>query len=418
MRCCRVEERDVSMFIGRGCEGSLVDELREASKKFGIGVCERVCDAAYFVFDEGTRTLTDKKHELCDVMDVYLCEAFLLGKYFVSPVFYTRLLHSNQFSVALMQPESRVIPCESWLPRRGRLDLLRGSFEGINELVVIRGEGRIQQLKEEIALMVSRLLGIKFLLLADQNECNARQFAFNQLLIVCATEPDPRIVCAVRAVRFEAVLEAIVSNNLKAIDMETIYPPRVIETVEPVKSQPGPIPVELGQMTDQVSLTSLLPCPVDFLRRPDKKQKFIKCHPKHHRPGTIPALIGPDQLKAPSQVATMPVVASSKRRILVKDSWLAEDDVLLVNDNSEGEYGGDNNTTNTINTMNTRNTISTRNINVVSNNEIESKLIQKVPISTTTQSTHSTHSTPISPIKTSATTKFQSSFFKNLSKKS
>jgi hypothetical protein len=91
--------------------------------------------------------------------------------------------------------------------------------------------------------------------------------------------------------------------------------------------------------------------PITALSTAKNFKRFQKCHPLNYKPGSIPSLIGPDQLVPTTSFASGTATGpgdrkrgrdsmelddwkpgpNSRRRILVKDAWLEEDEVRKEN---------------------------------------------------------------------------------------
>lgn len=221
------------------------------------------------------------------------------------------------------------------------------------------------------------------------------------------------------------------------------------------------------------SLTCVVPIPANFLRSKSavtqtqtqseleleeraidsllpSKKGFVKCHPVSYCPGSIPALIGPEQLQQVSNVVSTNPNADGKlkRRILVKDSWLAEDDQIdqvpvKLKPKSAVEAVKERKDFFNAAIPNKENSCALKSTSVFGNNaspliDLTDTIMSNTNINTTsipvTLSTNgysnttnntstSTTAATIKPTATeaptpaTATSKFQSSFFKSLAKK-
>lgn len=175
--CCRIEERDLSVFIDSRADKTVMEELKIICERFGIPITDRVRDAAYYLF------LNGKETDLCGLLDADLCEALLSAKYIVSKDFFMQLASSNdsnQFSLALMQPECRVVPMETWLPRQGRLSALKRALEGFEGLCLLPdNEGRAIFREKETVSRISQCLDLESI----EPSITTENLNFNQLLV-------------------------------------------------------------------------------------------------------------------------------------------------------------------------------------------------------------------------------------------
>lgn len=439
--------------------------FRELKAQFGIEVVTNVQEAAYFVIDD---------NEQINEIDTDLISAFLSCKCIVSPYYFSQLLQSNTMSLGLIQPTitSKMFPVDCWLPRKERLNVLRNAFEGIKRFVLLGGDKN-----ENMVKIIGNALGIET---KSIQSYELRELKFNELFVVSSIYPDAKdLKDPIRTVKYQSIIEAVVRCDGKLIEINTVYPEKLKEpernvTVDEqpkerpsfLKETPSSIePKERVLLVDQYqsmsierlpssielplpapvndfsfpqdldykgpSLTAVVPMPAKLLRptqsqsssvEPDtngKKPKFVKCHPRHRLPGTIPALFGPDQLQPcrPTTITNSNItgnVQGLKRRVLVKDSWLAEDD--LVDEDAQGSSAA---------TIVVKENKLQRNIEQVTNsytitNVNKSNQTNAINQSTTNISSN-TNTIPLSATTTNITnpasnSKFQSSFFKNLSK--
>lgn len=439
--------------------------FRELKAKFGIEVVTNMQEAAYFVIDD---------NEQINEIDTDLIFAFLSCKCIVSPSYFSQLLQSNTMSLGLIQPTitSKIFPVDCWLPRKERLNMLRNAFEGINRLVLLGGDKN-----ENMVKIIGNALGIET---KSIQSYELRELKFNELFVVSSIYPDAKdLKDPIRIVKYQSIIEAVVRCDGKLIEVNTVYPekPKELERNVAVDEQPKerlsflketpsfsieskervllvdqsmplerlpssielplPAPVNdlsLSQDLDYKgpSLTAVVPMPSTLLRPAQsqsssvepgtngKKPKFVKCHPRHRLPGTIPALFGPDQLQPcrPTTIVNSNIsgnVQGLKRRVLVKDSWLAEDD--LVDEDAQGSSAA---------TIVVKENKLQRNIEQVTNsysitNVNKSNQTNAINQITKNISSNNTNTIPPSASTTNipnpaSNSKFQSSFFKNLSK--
>lgn len=421
-----IETKDFSVFIGKTKQKETIIEL---SMRFGFGVIQDPSKATYLVLDD----------DFSDELDSDLVTALLLSKYIVSPSYFTQLTSNpSVFSLALIQPGvvSKKYPMDCWIPQRSRLTTFRNIFEGIKRFFIISEDKKDDEIMINTMRIIGEIIGnieTKCINLCD----SLNNFTFNELLILKSSKKHSIAVTnPTRSVSFPSILEALIKSDGQLIDICTIYPETTktssiemsndipvkpinehvtnieiepyFSSVKPPESLTGAqiksINVLTGVSDDYngPSLTAVQPIPLNFLRIPrpsdssvsGKTPKFIKCQPKHRQPGTIPALIGPEQLNpVNNHSSALKTDTGMKRRILVKDSWLAEDD--FIEDDKKDKWN---------------NIISHPNPNLRISPNPQSK-----PTFIPTDSHLPTQVSPIPRIP-SISSKFQSTFFKNLTK--
>ena len=421
-----LELKDFSVFLKTERPNYLAN-LKEIGQRFGFDVrVKDVSEAAYFILDS-------------EDIDADLIEALLLGKYIVSPAYFSQLEQTDSnghgFSLALIQPSisSRKVPLDCWIPQKSRLATFKTIFEGIKGFVLI--DGNYSHLIESVKV-VGMLLGIDIKILSEFSNIK-----FNELLIFSknnCTNLAEQIANPVRILYFESVVDALLKNEGQLIEMQTVYPlnksadAKSESVVEPKRIVPAETEtVILEPIYNGRSLTAVIPIPSEFLREKpsqsaislhapaSKLPKFVKCHPRHRPPGTIPALIGPDQLepstRRPALTPTSPQSSNTlKRRLLVKDSWLAEDDFseTEIKKGTERTLSVKENTA-LFNTQATKAALLSSNTEANTNNPINSVLASAEKSSSFHLQTPISHASIQS--NSTASSKFQSSFFRNLS---
>ena len=422
-----VEKKDFSVFISVGVSDNNLNLkiINELSSKYGFPVENDPRNALYFILND----------DFSGLLDANLVTALLLAKYIVSPThFTTQLLNSEPnrpFSLALIQPSivSKLYPMDCWTPQRSRLLAFKNVFEGIKRFLVLddscdSGVVSVMRVIGEIigGIQTHQISGI------DEDF----SIPFNELLILPNNSEFTVKVSSkpLRSVSYPSILEALVRSDSKLININTIYPlTSTVKIVEEGRSEkpkpkppkinlakneiPAPVPVIISAAvpidlhdededgtspspSPSPSLTTLIPMPSNlFIVPKSKTSKFVKCHPKHRQPGTIPALIGPEQLQASRPLSTSSTSAiTTKRRVLVRDSWLAEDDNLVEPVPRDK-----------VNTLNNNNLSHANNLQSNLNKSTTNNAPPTSPTSTST----STSSAPVA-------SKFQSAFFKNLTK--
>lgn len=444
-----LESKDFSVFV-KTRRSDCLSKLRELGSEFGFEVrVKGVKEAAYFILD-------------CEDIDAELIEALLLAKYIVSPSYFFQLNQhqlgsdGNCFSLALMQPiiSSKTFPMDCWIPQKSRLATFKTVFEGIKRFVLLEEDN------EQLVKVIAGLLGIEVKITSEPSNLK-----FNELLLIrdANRSVSELIGNPTRILDYESVIEALLRNDGQLIEIQTVYPESRVVEPETLKAVPVntvksneintgdcvPIITSPSPSIDQVytgrSLTAVIPIPSNLLRPATelstpavppysiaKAPKFIKCHPKHRQPGTIPALIGPDQLASSTRrPAPLPQSPQStmKRRVLVKDSWLAEDD-FNESEIRQGTMGGRKlpakenrglfNLTSSKPLISSYTSNSTDNIQITGTINTHSHItgtntmINPSPATTATATEPETNPPP-PLISTGASSKFQSAFFKNLS---
>lgn len=406
-----VEKKDFSVFISKSL-GDSTDAgiIKSLAERFGFPLVEDVSEAAYFVLNDN----------FTGEMDSHLVSALLQAKYIVSPAYFTQLKsyteqNSNfSFSLALIQPAlvSKLYPMDCWIPQKSRLQTFKSIFEGIKRFVVFENEYR--RIIEIVQVFAEIVGGIEVKVVGN---CDA--LTFNELLIHSDSDwvrLNLKVNIPTRSLAFPLLLSALIRNDRQLAEINVIYPEvkeakvntiveesrkEVIEPISKIKTSIEPKTTSfehntLNSVESNIptrSLTTLLPMPANLLRPSishqtsiPKPTKFVKCYPKHRQPGIIPALIGPDQLNTlsrPVDTIPAPTGTDAKRRVLIKDSWLAEDDFV-----EEGQ-------------KQTEKPVS---------KPAKIQAIQHEPINPAPTTTNSIPNTQ--PIAS----KFQSAFFKNLTK--
>lgn len=385
--------------------------FKELTDKFGnsIELVPKLQEALYLVIDD---------NEQINEVDSDLIYALISCKFIVSPSYFSQLLQNNTMSLGLIQPAiiSKSFPTDCWLPRKERLNLLRKAFEGIKRLIFIGGD------KNELVIkIIGTFLEIETKSVQIYEIINLK---FNELFVIsssiCPNLKD--LVDPIRTINYQSIIDAVIRCDGKLLEFSTIYPDKsrdqifldekrerlssfvddspiikIVDT-EPISSVdqlPFPLPVSISELDSVLlnkisrendyrgpSLTAVVPMSATLLRPPQpqphpqplsddsisKKPKFIKCHPRNRLPGTIPALFGPHQLQPCLSINTVinNGVQGTKRRILVKDSWLAEDD-LVEEDSCKSD-------------------INTLNMNIKENLQQQNNLQEKVSINSTAAS--------------------------------
>jgi hypothetical protein len=437
-----VEAKDFSVYVKSQRTKRFFKVLKE---KFGVDIVSSLQEAAYFVLDDD---------EEINEVDPDLISAFLSCKLIVSPSYFSQLLQSNTISLGLIQPSitSKLFPVDCWLPRKERLNLLRNAFEGIRRLVMLEGDKN-----EKVLKTIGSHLEIET---NSTQSYELRDLKFNELFIVSSLYPDVKdLKDPIRTVKYQSLIEAVIRCDGKLIEVSTVYPEKAKElerergdmllnygskergmladepqTIQIVDDMPSSsieqatylkvsAPASFSQEIDYngPSLTAVFPMPASLLRpaqfqsqapsdSSEKKPKFVKCHPRHRLPGSIPALFGPDQLQ-PCRPMTVngDGVQSSKRRVLVKDSWLAEEDLVEEEEGLDVKMVKENRqqrsnvpTKTTITEQSTVNKLNPMNISDQTTKIVETPLPPTNPA--------------VPPAPQATNSKFQSSFFKNLSK--
>ncbi len=440
-----VEHKDFTVFISKKCrEANLIESL---ASNFGIPVVLDAIKSNYFVLND----------DFAGELDSDLAIALLQAKCIVSPSYFIQLqpIQSQQcnstFSLALMQPTvvPKMYPLDCWIPQKNRLPTFRSVFEGIRRFIVLETE--TENTKSVMKRIGGSIGGIETKVIRLDDLLNGTDLSFTELLILTG-RMQVKVNSSIRTVSFSSILAALINCDSQLVDINTIHPSKPANANEVVKEVTGTqtpimqvpithVPIiqagvqapiiqppsvtysEPLDTTDYVgpSLTALLPIPVSFLRsnapitatapQPHSKTKFVKCHPKHRQPGTIPALIGPDQLQTlnrPASTAISPTTnnSSTRRRVLVKDSWLTEDDFVSEYPKSRGSRDANDAGSMTVklNSSLKENTITVKDQSIVKH---QPNTISPSAPTTTTIPT---------PTAIPTTTKFQSAFFKNLTK--
>ena len=286
-------------------------------------------------------------------------------------------------------------------------------------------------------------------------------------LIVCGgreTRAELRVRQLTRTIAIESLVDAFIQGNESLICIENVYPLVGVESVRNVDedekglheaedvqmnpiamadsmadaSKPFSLAITMADaskpfplanaskpttvLTEQSTTPSsspviLQPFPPSLLRPSQPpatatKTKFIKCHPLTRQPHSIPLLYGPHQLQSTAAPITAGAGGTGRKRVLVRDEWLAEDDFgkgirIGVSSNVGNTASAVKSTT--INALTS--SVSTVNTSITASTTTTPSTTT-VPSTTTTQSTPSTTAS-----NTQTTSKFQSSFFQNLQKK-
>jgi hypothetical protein len=419
-----MEAKDFSAYVKSQRAKIFFKELKE---KFGIEAVTSLQEAAYFVLDDD---------EEINEVDPDLISALLSCKLIVSPSYFSQLLQSNTMSLGLIQPSitSKLFPADCWLPRKERLNLLRSAFEGIKRFVMLEGDKNEKMFKTIGSHLEIETNSIQLYELRD--------LKFNEVFIVSSLYFDVKdLKDPIRTVNYQSLVEAVIKCDGKLIEVSTVYPEKTKEpereredygsmdggmlvdepkttqivdlsSIEQHESLKVSITSSLSQEIDYKgpSLTAVSPMPSSLLRPSDsseKKLKFVKCHPRHRLPGSIPALFGPDQLQpCRPTIVNGDGVQPLKKRVLVKDSWLAEEDLVEeeVKENRQQERSNFPTKTNVNVTEQSR----INKLNPMNISDQTTKIVEAPPPLPTTN--------PAIPAPQATNSKFQSSFFKNLSK--
>lgn len=427
-----LELKDFSVFVKTN-NPNYLNEMRVSGSKFDFEIKNSVIEAAYFILDT-------------EEIDSDLIKALILSKFIVSSAYFSQLLSNNysSFSLALMQPRIPSFPLDCWIPQKSRLVTLKTAFDGIKCFIL---SPDCRNFVVDSVKFIGNILEINVKMVSDIGNLK-----FNELLMSSEGNLAELIQVPIRKLEFESLVDALIRNDGNLIEINTIYPVKSLnnlnnktindnyEEVHDEIPQIVSVPSVNQPVYSGRSLTIVHPMPSNFIRKlqaastapapnpsplipipSSKPPKFVKCHPIHRQPGTIPALIGPDQLEpstgrpefALGGKLSLTGTSNAKRRVLVKDSWLAEDDFedgrgagvaveaelkikkesglkLSVKENLS--EAGD------ANTKSKETEIETINVS------------KKVQLTTTIASTTPT-------ISSTTTSKFQSSFFKNLSNK-
>ena len=418
---------------------------------------KNVSEGVYFVLED---------HSLQSIESIPkdLVEALLEGKYIVSPAFYSQLLEASTisngiigtnfcFSLALIQPvltlkgSKSSVPVDCWLPRVGRSLAIKKVLEGVTRLIC----GDLETF--QVLKVIAESIGLEVKLIERSLLVQLRSLAFNEILVIFNESDKPSIdqlTNSLRCVTFKSLIEAFLLVDSHLIDLETLYPTSTLKIKNEIINDKNCERIcdrDLEFKSNVIependnyigpSLTTVILMPSNYLRNHEdnlkycndgvtsgKSSKFVKCHPKHYKPNTIPALIGPDQLRSINSEVSASVSVSSvnganggnkinngnnlKRRILIKDSWLVEDDIVgggeIERDSMSSLKDSKNKHINSEDKSNSKSKSIVNNLenNSVSNIENDAKISD---INATNNNNNSLNAS-----------KFQSSFFKNLSK--
>ncbi len=436
----RLIDFKVCAFVGEVTGLNERNQLASLAKKFNFSLSTALTDSAWnFVI------LPDTIATVSSALLVALARSASI----VRLEYFMQLTTSNNFSEALMQPSCPAFPPKYLLPRPRRCEQISTALAGVRQLICLQQSdyGLLSPLQPYLNLAI---------VLGSAEECVNVPFCD---LLVAGGGVRERIKVGqlARAIIAESFVEAFVQCNESLLFIENVYPlsnvsvlvedeavgdetiveetgdekdplEREIETVPIAVNNEKPSPRQVKSISSLTPVATFSSSPVilqtipSSLLRPQQplstsnatttaRIKFVKCHPLTRQPNSVPLLYGPHQLQSTAPTTSSAINQASnnvRKRVLIKDAWLAEGDSVQVefNKNARTEAA-------TVRRLGS----TSGNTGTGLNSTLNANHTGAMTTAITPTIANNTADTTASPTIPTAAPKFQSSFFQNLQKK-
>ena len=357
----RLKHIPIVLYTGAFNAPNLMTELKSLAHTFNFQLTEDLSSPAwnYALFPDQITAITP-----------HLLNAMARQATIVRFDYFSQLRLGNTFHEGLVQPAvtpGLFFTGNHLLARQSRKFLLAEALSSVRYLICLNEKHF--QLLSALQLVLGK---------CSVTSTVPATIPYCDLIVVGEAElhnPPIKLSQRSRFISIDSIVEAFILSNdtllrIESLEPEPIREVSVIETGNEIvndsvaeivneivnesvisgnpSTQSTPLLSSLSSTSIQASrsnsssLVLVESIPQSFLRNPPhphstslqskNTKRFVKCHPITRAPQSIPALLGPDQLRLTTNntinnntTKSAPKRDDQKKRILVRDDWLAED---------------------------------------------------------------------------------------------